>query len=426
MTRVLAAVALIVLAGCATIDAPVASRGALEREVLLTVAQPETSAINLTGPLDSRYLRRRGYGAPPPDVDRILDQLAKEHGIRRKDGWPIRSLDVYCEVFVVPEDRDIDAVLERLSADPRVELAQPMQLFRTLGSRYDDPYADLLPAARELGVEDAHTLATGKGVRVAVIDSGVDAKHPELEGRVGFSRDVVDPRGRRSAAEVHGTAVAGVIASAANNRQGIFGVAPDVEIVALRACWSTPADPAGALCSSFTLAQALEIAIDARADVINLSLAGPADPLLERLVTEAVRRGAVVVAAESPDASDGAVFPASAPGVLVALPSSAADRARPFGLPAPADEILTTTPGGGYAIFSGTSLAAAHLTGVVALLRERSPGIETLRVAELLRQSVVPRADGMTVNACYAVEALADVRVCGVPVAAAVQRERKP
>ncbi|HEX6995114.1 MAG TPA: S8 family serine peptidase [Gammaproteobacteria bacterium] len=427
MMRVLAAVALLVAAGCATVDVPVASSGALEREVLLTVAQPESSGIGLTGPLDSRYLRRRGYGAPPPDVDRLLDQLAKEHGIRRKDGWPIRSLEVYCEVFVVPEDRDLDEVLERLSADPRVDLAQPMHQFRTLGSRYDDPYADLLPAARELGVEEAHTLATGKGVQVAVIDSGVDAKHPELEGRIGFSRDVVDPRLRRSAAEVHGTAVAGVIASAANNRQGIFGIAPDVEIVALRACWAAPAAPAHALCSSFTLAQALEIAIDVGADVINLSLGGPADPLLERLVAEAVARGAVVVAAAPPDASDEAEFPASVPGVLVAHPpSEAAALDRPFGLPAPADEILTTTPGGGYAIFSGTSLAAAHLSGIVALLRERSPGIETPRVAELLRQSVVRLADGMTVNACYAVEALADVHVCGVPVAAALQRERKP
>ena len=426
MMRVLAVVALLVAAGCATVDAPVTSSDAFAREVLLTVAQPQESTIGLTGPLDSRFLRRRAYGAPPPDVDRVLDQLAREHGIRRKDGWSIRSLDVYCEVFEVPEDRDVDEVLDRLRADPRVELAQPMQLFRTLGSRYDDPYADLLSAARELGVEDAHTLATGKGVRVAVIDSGVDAKHPELEGRVGLTGDVVDARRRRSAAaEVHGTAVAGVIASAANNRQGIFGVAPDVEIVALRACWSAPTEPARALCSSFTLAQALEIAIDAGADVINLSLAGPADPLLERLVAEAAARGAAVVAAEPPEGAGDAAFPASAPGVLVAHPPSAAGPKRPLGLPAPADEILTTTPGGGYAIFSGTSLAAAHLSGIVALLRERSPGIETPRVAEVLQQSVVRRADGMTVNACYAVEALADVRVCGVPVAS-LQRERKP
>src|SRR5690606_7749707 len=84
-------------AGCATMNPPPSDTPA-GREVLLTVAQPSSSAIGLTGPLDSRYLRRRGYGAPPPDVDRVLDQLAREHGIERKTGWPIRSLGVYCEV----------------------------------------------------------------------------------------------------------------------------------------------------------------------------------------------------------------------------------------------------------------------------------------------------------------------------------------
>lgn len=422
----------LVAAGCATTRTPVPDSETLARELLLTVAQPERAALGLTGPLDSRYLRRRGYGAAPPDVDRVLDQLAKEHGIERKEGWPIRSLDVYCEVFVVPEGRDVDDVIERLSADPRVDLAQPMNVFGTLGSRYDDPYADLQPAALELGIEEAHTLATGKGVRVAVIDSAVDAEHPELEGRVRISRDVVDPRRRAAAGEVHGTAVAGIIASAANNRQGIFGIAPDVEVAALRACWSAPPgapsdaafDRGRALCSSFTLAQALEIAIAIRADVINLSLTGPADPLLERLVAEATARGAVVVTAEPPAATRDDRFPAAASGVLVARAAGAAATADSApGLPAPGDEILTTTPGGGYGIFSGASLAAAHLSGIVALLRERSPGIAAPSVDALLRRSLVRRDAGMIVNACFAVEALADVRVCGPRSA---QREPKP
>src|SRR5690606_30944043 len=135
---------------------------------------------------------------------------------------------VYCEVFVVPEGRDVDAVLERLAADPRVDLAQRMNLFRTLVTRYDDPYAALQPAALELGIEAAHTLATGKGVQVAVIDSGVDAKHPELEGRVVFSRELVVPRQRGSAADVHVTAEAGVIAESEKNGQVNCAIGSDV------------------------------------------------------------------------------------------------------------------------------------------------------------------------------------------------------
>src|SRR5690606_3276869 len=116
--------ALLLSAGCAMTRAPVASSDTFAREVLLTVSQPQSVAIGLTGPLDSRYLRRRGYGAPPPDVDRVLDQLAREHALERKEGWPIRSLDVYCEVFIVPEGRDVEDAVQRLQADPRVDLAQ--------------------------------------------------------------------------------------------------------------------------------------------------------------------------------------------------------------------------------------------------------------------------------------------------------------
>ncbi len=414
---VLAGIALLLLAGCATTLTPTASND-FARELLLTVAQPADAAIGLTGPLDSRYLRRRGYGGPLPEVDRVLDQLAREHGLQRKEGWSIRSLDLYCEVFVVPDGLDIEAVLERLQADPRVDLAQSMNVFQTFGSRYNDPYADLQPAALDLGVELAHTLATGRGVRVAVIDSGIDADHPELAGRVTFQRDVVEPRGRGAAAEVHGTAVAGVIASAANNEEGIFGIAPDVEVAALRACWPAADEPVRAACSSFTLAQALEIAIAIRSDVINLSLAGPADPLLERLVREATVRGAVVVGAMPPAGDVDVSFPASSPNILSARAPGDMRAASPSALPAPAEEILTTIPGGGYAILSGTSLAAAHLSGIVALLRERSPDVTMARAAELLRQSLVRRQGGMTVSACHAVAALADVSICGLSVAA--------
>jgi subtilisin family serine protease len=103
--------------------------------------------------------------------------------------------------------------------------------------------------------------------------------------------------------------------------------------------------------------------------------------------------------------------------VLVARASTAAGR----GLPAPADEILTTTPGAGYAFFSGTSLAAAHLTGVVALLLERAPKLDVASIAEVLGRTLVNVDDAATVNACHALEAVADVRVCGARVEMAVR-----
>lgn len=400
-----ALVLLALLSGCATLaQAPEAT---LEREVLLTVAEREPSALALTGPPDSRYVRRRGYAAASPEVDRVLNQLAKDHGLERKEGWPIRSLSVYCEVFVVPSGRDVEKAVERLSADPRVDLAQPMHLFETLGD-YDDPLADLQAATIDLGIAAAHRLATGKGVEVAVIDSAVDAAHPELAGRVSMSRDVVEPRSHRPRAELHGTAVAGIIAAAANNREGIVGIAPDVRIVSLRACWPHPAADGRARCSSLTLARAMEAALGTRARVINLSLSGPRDPLLERLLDEAAARGVVVVAAEPPPNGQDHSFPSGHSGVLVARSSTGYGS----GLPAPAEEILTTTPGAGYAFLSGTSLAAAHVSGVAALLLERDPGLDAARLAAMLKRTVVQQELGATVNACHALQELMDVRVC--------------
>lgn len=410
-------IALLLASGCVGTRSAAPPSETAEREVLLTVPDRSAAAIALTGPPQSRYLRRRGYGAATPEVERILDALAREHGLQRKEGWPIRSLAVYCEVFVVPEEHDIADVLERLAADPRVDLAQRMNLFETLG--YDDPYADLQPAALALGIEQAHRVATGKGVRVVLVDSAVDAGHPDLDDRVSVVRDLVEP-GRRPAAELHGTAIAGVIASTANNREGIFGIAPDVELASLRACWSEPDGSARARCTSFTLARALEIAIDLEPELINLSLAGPTDPLLERLLDEAVARGILVVSAEPPATREGA-FPSSHPKVLAARAASAG--AGSPALPAPADEILTTTPGAGYAFFSGTSLAAAHLTGVIALLLERVPSFDAAAVASVLRRSIVRTPGHESVHACYALQAAADERVCE-PAVAGVSADR--
>src|SRR5690606_21862937 len=110
-----------------------------------------------------------------------------------------------------------------------------------------------------------------------------------------------------------------------NNREGIIGIAPDARIAALRACWPVNGSSSGAQCSSFTLAQALETAIELDPALVNLSLTGPTDPLLSRLLDEAMERGIVIVAAE-PATLDAAVFPASHAGVIAARTSFGAQK----------------------------------------------------------------------------------------------------
>ena len=381
------------------------------RQILLTVHQPDTLALGLTGAPNQRYAQRR-YG-PTPTVERILTELAREHRLERVDGWPIASLSVYCEVFAVADDRSLDAVIAELKADKRVELVQRMNTFETQAPGYDDPYADLQTSSVQMDVEDAHRLATGRGVSIAIIDSAIDASHPDLHGRVRVARNFVDTGPSPRGGEVHGTAIAGIIASAANNRLGIVGVAPDVTIASLRACWAVTRDSVAAQCSSFSLARALEVAMALKPNVVNLSLAGPDDPLLGQLLDEMIARGIIVVAAQPEHGQNGHEFPSSHARVLSAHSAAEVlDSSSPYVLGAPSTDVLTTTPGAQYAFLSGNSLAAANTSGVVALLVERDPHVDVARIAEVLTDTAT-RADGKaSINACRALERLTDTTFC--------------
>lgn len=415
--RLLCLSGLVALAGCSSLPqlrTPVGDED-LARQIVVAVPQSRELSTALLGAPDQRYRLRRGYGAAP-EVERTLQQLAREHDMTRVGGWPIASLDVYCEIFAVRPGASVDALLSRLSADSRVDLAQRMNVFETLSGAYDDTYADLQLSMAELELEAAHRVATGRGVTVAVIDSGVDAGHPELNERVMLVRDLVGSVRMPPEGEVHGTAVAGVIGSAANNAEGIVGVAPEASIASLRACWPSVPGGAQARCSTLSIAQALELALDMRPHVINLSLNGPHDPLLARLMERIVDRGIVVVTAGPEGGAERGGFPSSQPGVLVAERSSAA---RPGAggdawlVSAPGEEILTTMPAADYAFMSGSSLAAAHVSGVAALLLERRPAMAAGQIARTLRDSASYPPGRTSVNACRALASLTVRAACG-------------
>jgi subtilisin family serine protease len=200
---------------------------------------------------------------------------------------------------------------------------------------------------------------------VAVIDSMVDAAQPDLAGQILTLQDFVLDHPR--VPEQHGTGVAGIIAAVADNHIGIAGVAPHARLMALRACWQEGAS--GAVCDTLSLAKALYFAIGHDAEIINLSLSGPPDPLLGRLIDAALARGMVVVGALDPNAADGG-FPASHAGVVAVSDDPATTI--PGALAAPGREIPTTQPGGRFAFVSGSSYAAAHVSGLYALMREQS------------------------------------------------------
>ncbi len=199
---------------------------------------------------------------------------------------------------------------------------------------------------------------------------------------------------------------------------GIVGVAPGAQLLALRACWQAPADESAAVCSSFTLAKALQFAIDSNAKVINLSLGGPRDRLLERLLAIAASRGAVIVAAADPRFADGG-FPASLSGVLAVAADDVHDASEAIYL-APGRDIPTTLPGRRWGLVGGSSYAAAQVAGLVALLIDLAPDQTTQQIRETLstseRSATSPRHRAI-VDACAAVAKTVGACACGCRIA---------
>lgn len=338
------------------------------------------------------------YPAASPALwARTTLELEQNFGLRTIYAWTMASLGEQCVVFEVPRGRTPQELARRLSADPRISGAQPVETFHTEAT---DPYAHLQRSSQALRLDQAHRWSTGKGVRVAVVDTGVDFDHPDLRGRVVKARNFVD-RGEGSfTTDIHGTAVAGLIAASADNDVGIVGVAPGAEIYALKACWQQPPAARQAVCDSYTLAKAVDFAITQGAQVLNFSLGGPPDPLLGKLIGNAISRGIVVVAADGGAAAR--AFPASLRGVIGIVGS---DGARGPGLAAPSVDILTTTPHGSYDFFSGSSLAAAQVSGIAALLLEKNPRLRPAELAAVIRKTAHPLSPAGVeeVDACAAV-----------------------
>ena len=368
----------------------------LERQVLVMLRLPPPHFrpdVNYAGSFDWRI---GGDGRR-----QVAERVANQYGLKVIDGWPMAALGVDCFVMEAPDSGPLAPIVDKLSLDPRVESAQSMQLFRVLA--HNDPLYPLQPSAKTWHLDELHRITTGRRIRVAEIDTGVEVDHPDLTGRVAVARNFVDGRG--NLAEMHGTAVAGIIAARANDGLGIAGIAPEAKLLALRACWpAATSGEAAALCSSFTLAKALQFALDENAQVINLSLGGPNDRLLERLLDTALSRGITIVGAANPEVGNGG-FPASHRGVLAVAVDDGHDVAGDI-LLAPGRDIPTTLVNQKWGFVTGSSFAAAHVTGLVALLREIAPDLRPQQLREALAP---PTGPGMAANRHAIVDACAAV-----------------
>ncbi|HEX8778532.1 MAG TPA: S8 family serine peptidase, partial [Rhodanobacter sp.] len=315
------------------------------RDIVLAVANLLEPPSTRAGSSLLGYTPPARYGAGQRALS-IMDALKRQYGLREITGWPIKPLGLYCAVFEPPPGTTRDDLLKTLAADKRVRLAQPLQDFAVYAQqaastrRYNDPYVDLQRGFVDTDAARAHALSQGNGVDVAIVDTGVDVRHPELQGRIRDVHDLVDDGGLTFDTDPHGTEVAGIIAADGNNRQGIVGIAPDAMLSVYKTCWYPPVPDTGARCNSFTLAKALAAILDTRVRIVNLSLGGPVDPLLHMLLTRLLEDGRIVVAAMPPaGVPDG--FPNDVPGVIV-VRTADTSAAPPGILSAPGTDILTT------------------------------------------------------------------------------------
>jgi subtilisin family serine protease len=343
---------------------------------------------------------------------RVAAQIARDNGLELLEGWPMPLIGVDCYVMRVPDGQALDDVIVRISRNRMVAWSQPLQDYEALASAgKGDPLLAAQPVASEWRLADLHALATGRGVTVAVIDSKVDVGHPDLTGQFVAERDFLSSV--PTAPEGHGTGIAGVIGAKVGNGVGIVGVAPGARLMALRAC--SERLPGVSTCDTLSLAKAIQFALDRGANIINMSLSGPPDRLLSMLIGVGTQKGVTMVAAFDPKRPGGG-FPASARGVIAVADESLPSVPQPV-YRAPGRDILTTQPGGRWYLVNGSSFAAAHVTGLLALLREErreAPG-----------PRAIARAPNGIVDACATLVRVTRDCNCGCAIGQALARAGK-
>jgi hypothetical protein len=364
------------------------------RYVVLAVANPLEGISSRAGS------SLTAYSAPPrytvgTRAAQLVAELVREYGLREATGWPIPSLGWHCVVLEIAPHTVRSDLIARLQQDKRVQLVQALQSFETYteansGATYNDPYVDLQRGFKESRAAQAHLSSVGKDVRIAVIDTGAYLQHPDLEGRIDTSRNMVGNTPFNTRQEQHGTEVLGVIGAKANNGRGIVGMAPEARLSLYQACWYR-ADQPGAQCNSFTLAKALAAVLQSDAKIINLSLGGPDDALLTQLTGQLIKQGRIVVGAV-PQSQQPGGFPSGVPGVTVVGVTGTALMASSV-VRAPGRDILTLQPGGHYDFASGSSIAAAHVTGLLALLWAYAPDLDRGAILDALQRSSTPQID---------------------------------
>ena len=327
-------------------------------------------------------------GTPGPDAIEALQRRHHLSGIASQ-ALPLTGATIH-RWRIDDDKKTVAAVVRALEADKAVASAQPNYVYMLLQDKAKPAEKDKTAddnieqyALAKLNVPQAHELATGDKILVAIIDTAVDLNHPDLTGAVAQSFDAT---ATSSSPQSHGTAVASLIVG----RGKLKGVAPGARILAAQAFAPHGGEVQG---TTFSIVKAIDWAAENGARVINMGFGGPADPAVHRSLAAAARKNIVLVAAAGKtEAKAPPLYPAADENVIAVVATGANDklsdasgRGRHIAIAAPGVDIETAAPGGGYAKASGASYAAAEVSGIVALMLERKGGLTPTKVRAILR-----------------------------------------
>jgi subtilisin family serine protease len=347
----------------------------------------------------SQTIARRGFHLPPPGAPFVpnevildvppsvsegqLNAIAGRHAMTRMETQTFRLTGRRLFRWRIDGNTSVPDMIRGMAREGQVAGAQPNYLFslaqEPLPQMNGDQYAP-----EKLNLTQAHQLATGSRVLVAVIDSGIDASHPDLAGAIVRSFDAA---AGNNAPHAHGTGMAGAIAA----RRSVLSTAPRVGVLAVRAF----SPGSGGEGTTFNIIKGIDWAVANGARIVNMSFAGPADPRLSDVLDRATKRGIVLIAAAgNAGPNSPPLYPAADRNVIAVTATdiedrlyTGANRGSHINVAAPGVEILVPAPGGNYQFTTGTSVAAAHVSGVAALLLERNPKLKPADVRRILMRT---------------------------------------
>lgn len=312
----------------------------------------------------------------------FADQILKKYHLQEKSSSELGSIRK-AMILASTNGQDPLELVDSINKQQKEIAANANNLFFTAAT---SSRADGYPLALT-GIKEAHKYTRGQGVRIGMIDTPIDINHRSLTNSRVQRMELVPAGNSRN--QQHGTEVAGVMISQ-NPR---IGIAPEAKLLSVSAFQANPKRPQQRSSTGSLVAKALDIIIRERVDVLNLSFAGRRDRLVDNMIRKAVSSGIVVVAsAGNGGPSAQPAYPAAIPGVIAVTAVDAgerlfrgANRGKYIELAAPGVDILTTSPRGSFNVSTGTSLATAHVTGVVALLMSMKRGFRR----DLLQKTAV-------------------------------------